>query len=306
MPLKVISKNNNKLSIQVTNDSPSNPKQKNTQIQQTTSITSEQPSSPPTPIQDPPPSPPTSKRTSTRKRKSPDTPSDTSQGSPTQSNSPQDKQELYKQKKAQCIYRLHTPTIGQTIIRTKDKIYSKSVELTLYEQDDKGQKTLKEQVVVKQGSKLQMFGNEKVWIVAGMSKPISGHQITLYLFPKDGPIQDFPLLDVVKKVEGDDVGTEDLVVAQLWWANLLRQEAEKSEKTKEKAAKKRVIKKEGQRTQERTPTPQLKSVVQEALAEVKVELLGIREELRALRETFKADKVEERDSYLQLARVFKQ
>ena len=276
MPNKITKKNNNKLTIfldqhidEITQ-----------QPAQTTTTTKQSQTSPSPSTNNPQPLPSPPKRI-TRKRKTPPTAPENSSSqqepTPQQSKPTQEKQELYKQKKEQCIYRDHIANIGQAMITTKDRTYSNCVELTLYEQSKDNVKQLKEQVMIKQGSKLQVFGDDTIWMVAGVSKPISGHHITLYLYTRTQDVKDFPLFDVVQKVEGEGVG-EELVLAQLWWANLLRQDTDNRKKQKGEAAKKRVIKKEQKETHRRGNARQNNLGSQDALNAITAGFAGLKEE----------------------------
>jgi len=138
---------------------------------------------------------------------------------------------------------------------------------------------------VKKGSKLQVYKSEEEWLVAGLSKPLSGHHITLYLFTaKSSQVVPFPLLDVTK-VGATEATEEELVPAQRWWNKLLEEEAEKKQKKVEAKEQKVMIKKEAQEAQQQLAQHTATKELTRELAGLKKEMEELKWEIRAMRET---------------------
>jgi hypothetical protein len=158
-------------------------------------------------------------------------------------------------------------------------------------------------VAIKQGNWLKVFGDERIYTVAEVSKTTAGRHLTVYLYASDKDTEAYPLYDVVAREEGDG----DTVVGTLWWAKLQREAIEGGEKKKEESGKKKIIKKAQQGTNGKVYLMNNSSNTTKDLAALASELKELREEMKAmfrqLREDAKEEKREERATIFELVKL---
>jgi len=118
----------------------------------------------------------------------------------------------YSAKKQVCKYREYSSTERKVIHTSKGKNYLASVTLSYEVQEEE----FSDHMLITKGAKIELFGHERMQIVAGVSKPIGGSIHTLYHYTiHTNEIRETSILDITKYITVSS-DPEDLVAADAW------------------------------------------------------------------------------------------